>query len=99
MVIRNKGGRINSTSLYQALIEDTLRRDDEKHVLNLRHKKTLLQDLAYYLWEKKVQVLPIDDLNDWYQDWLQQHQEVQTQYQKISHAELEQDLRNKAIIQ
>jgi hypothetical protein len=33
----------------------------------------LTQDLAYYLWEKKVQVLPIDDLNDWYQDWLQQH--------------------------
>ena len=89
---------INSTSLYQALIEDTLRRDDEKHVLNLRHKKTLLQDLAYYLWEKKVQVLPIDDLNDWYQDWLQQHQEVQAQYQNISHAELEQDLRNSTLL-
>jgi hypothetical protein len=57
---------INSTSLYQALIEDTLRRDDEKHVLSLRHKKTLLQDLAYYLWQNKEQVLPIDDLNDWY---------------------------------
>jgi hypothetical protein len=53
---------INSTSLYQALIEDTLRRDDEKHVLSLRHKKTLLQDLAYYLWQNKEQVLPIDDL-------------------------------------
>ena len=89
---------INSTSLYQALIEDTLRRDDEKHVLNLRHKKTLLQDLAYYLWEKKVQVLPIDDLNDWYQDWLQQHQGVQAQYQNISHAELEQDLCNSTLL-
>jgi hypothetical protein len=51
-----------------------------------------------YLWEKKVQVLPIDDLNDWYQDWLQQHQEVQAQYQNISHAELEQDLRNSTLL-
>jgi hypothetical protein len=41
----------------------------------------LFEALAYYLWEKKVQVLPIDDLNDWYQDWLQQHQGVQAQYQ------------------
>ncbi len=89
---------INSTSLYQALIEDTLSRDDEKHVLHRRHKKRLLQDLAYYLWKNKAQVLPVDDLNDWYQGWLQKNERVQAQHSTISNAELEQDLRNSTLL-
>ncbi len=89
---------INSTSLYQALIEDTLSRDDEKHVLHRRHKKRLLQDLAYYLWKNKAQVLPVDDLNDWYQGWLQKNAGVQAQHIDNSNAELEQDLRNSTLL-
>ncbi|CAB5507376.1 High-affinity carbon uptake protein Hat/HatR [Bathymodiolus azoricus thioautotrophic gill symbiont] len=89
---------INSTSLYQALIEDTLSRDDEKHVLHRRHKKRLLQDLAYYLWQNKEQVLPIDDLNDWYQHWLRQDADLYAQYKDNSNAKLEQDLRNSTLL-
>jgi hypothetical protein len=69
-----------------------------KHVLSLRHKKTLLQDLAYYLWQNKEQVLPIDDLNDWYQHWLHQDADLYAQYKGTSNAELEQDLRNSTLL-
>jgi hypothetical protein len=40
--------------------------------------------LAYYLWQNKEQVLPIDDLNDWYQHWLHQDADLYAQYKNIS---------------
>jgi hypothetical protein len=67
-------------------------------ISRLIYKKRLLQDLAYYLWKNKAQVLPVDDLNDWYQGWLQKNERVQAQHSTISNAELEQDLRNSTLL-
>ena len=89
---------LNSASVYRTLIDDTLDRDGEKHILHPRHKHRLLQDFSYVLWQQNEQMLTINELNDWYQAWLHQDEDIYAQYKKHSNAELEQDLRNSTLL-
>ncbi|MBA5249434.1 MAG: NACHT domain-containing protein, partial [Gammaproteobacteria bacterium] len=89
---------VNSASVYQALIDDAIARDEGKHILHPRHKRQLLQDLSVVLWQQSEQVLTIDELNDWYQGWLHQNTDILQQYSTVSNDELERDLRNSTLL-
>lgn len=102
--LSQQGKTINASSIYQALINDALDRDEGKHILSLRHKKSLLQDLSAQLWQDSTQILNIDDLNDWYQTWLDRAN-LRSQYDNSSvvdssviNKKLEQDLRNSTLL-
>ncbi len=89
---------LNAAAVYGALIEESLSRDEGKHILKRRHKMRLLQDLAGFFWEENEQRLNIDDLNDWYQKWLRQDADLFAQYEHEGSQQLEQDLRNSTLL-
>lgn len=95
---KEQGLSINTFGFYEALIEDNLNRDTDKHMLKPRHKKRLLIDLAATLWNKSGQVWNIDDLNDWFQDWLIRDDSLARQYQREDSNILEMDLRNSSLL-
>ena len=83
-------------SLYEALVEDTLNRDEEKHTLQRRHKKSFLEDLAAWLWQDGQTQLDIDRLNDWYQGWIDRRG-LRGQYPQSTEI-LEKDIRNSSLL-
>ena len=89
--------QISLADIYQALIDDTLLRDDEKHVLQPRHKQRFLQDLAAHLWLEGTTGMHVDELNDWYQAWLS-HTELREQYNLFDNEVLEKDIRNSSLL-
>ena len=93
---QQRGQPVSLATVFAAIIEDTLSRDDEKHVLQRRHKRRLLRDLAAHLWRQRTSQIPIDALNDWYQTWLSDER-LRDQY-RFDHHVLEKDIRNSSLL-
>jgi len=88
------GRQIHGVSLYQKMVERWLARDAGKHHIRTEDKQALAYHLAAYLWRQRTDKLPINDLEDWFHDWLgQQSAGMQQRYQRISAEQLEEDLR------
>ena len=95
---KDKGSPINSASFYKALISDNINRDQEKHIIKPRHKKKLLMELSASLWKESSQIWKIDDLNDWFQNWLNSNDTLYKQYSNQESDVLERDLRNSTLL-
>ncbi|OQY01448.1 MAG: hypothetical protein B6I26_03730 [Desulfobacteraceae bacterium 4572_130] len=95
---KDKDISINSASFYKALINDNINRDQEKHILKPRHKKKLLMELSASLWKDSSQIWKIDDLNDWFQNWLNSDDTLYKQYSNQESDVLERDLRNSTLL-
>ncbi|WP_420208297.1 NACHT domain-containing protein [Candidatus Electronema sp. JC] len=96
--MKSQGLPVNAASFYQALIADSISRDDEKHILKPRHKQQLLTDLAAAFWQGATQVWQIDRLNDWFCAWLEARPALAAQYRDEDWQVLEKDLRNSTLL-
>ncbi len=98
-LIEHKNGnkKITSKVFYQALIDDTFSRDNEKHTINIRDKKRLLKEVSYMFYKKGIQSISIDKLNDWFNEYIYE-QPIFKKYQEKDFDILELDLRNSSLL-
>ena len=96
--LKNQGLPVNAASFYQALIKDNISRDDEKHIIKPRHKQQLLTDLAAAFWQDASQRWEVDQLNDWFCEWLEDRPSLAAQYRNEDSRVLEKDLRNSTLL-
>jgi WD40 repeat protein len=88
---------LNTSSFYQALVNDTLGRDEEKHTIRDRDKKFILKHLAFMMYREGVQRLHIDELNGWFLDLLADEKQLR-HYNLDQSYKLEVDLRNSTLL-
>ena len=96
--LKNRGLPINAASFYEALITENMNRDEGKHIIKARHKRELLMELAAAFWQKSTQTWKIDELNDWFCNWLHSNETLAKQYRGEESAVLEKDLRNSTLL-
>ena len=60
-----EGGTIDIGKLYEAFVDQTLARDEPKHVIPIREKKLLLAELALHLYVEGLNAIANDDLDAW----------------------------------
>jgi WD40 repeat protein/uncharacterized protein YjbI with pentapeptide repeats len=60
-----KGATIDIGKLYEAFVDQTLSRDEPKHVIPIREKKLLLAELALHLHVEGLNAIANDDLDAW----------------------------------
>ena len=92
------GQPINTKTFYDALIEDTLNRDNEKHTISMRHKKVLLQAIAAEMHRRSVQTMTVDALNDWFNAFILEAPIFKQYVIKEDFEVLERDLRNSTLL-
>lgn len=68
---KQAGRVINIARLYDIFIEQSLERDNPKHVLPVREKKRLLAALALDLHRQRRDALSVDALEDWFDEAVQ----------------------------
>ena len=59
------GATIDIGRLYEAFVDQTLARDEGKHVIPLREKKLLLAELALHLHDEGLNEIANDALDEW----------------------------------
>jgi hypothetical protein len=74
---RKAGHIINIARLYDIFIQQSLERDNPKHILPVREKRQLLADLALALHAKRRDTLANDALDDWFDEAAQHMPKLQ----------------------
>ena len=99
---KHAGRTVNITRLYDIFIEQSLGRDNPKHVLPIREKKRLLASLALSLHKKRRDALSVDALEDWFDEVVQRYPKLNRALSggdSLSNAErFLQDLRNASFL-
>ena len=99
---KRAGRVINIARLYDIFIEQSLERDNPKHVLSVREKKRLLAALALNLHKKRSDALSVDALEDWFDETVQRFPKLRRALEggeSLSNAErFLQDLRNASFL-
>jgi WD40 repeat protein/nucleoside phosphorylase len=91
---RAEGRTVNGATLYREMARRWLDRDDEKRHLEPRHKLLLSSHLAAHLWKTRSSLISVDDLEEWFHDWLEAQPKIQRLYGNLDRSLLEEDLRN-----
>jgi hypothetical protein len=72
-----KGATIDIGTLYETFVNQTLARDDGKHVIDLREKKILLGELALHLHVERLNDIANDDLDRWLTKQIKSNSELE----------------------
>ncbi|MDR2106396.1 MAG: pentapeptide repeat-containing protein [Coriobacteriales bacterium] len=91
---RAKGRTVNGATLYREMARRWLDRDAYKHHIEPRDKLSLAAHLAAHLWKTRSSSMPVDELEEWFHDWLEAQPKVHRLYRDLHHSLLEEDLRN-----
>ena len=83
----------NSSLLYQQIIKQWLLRDEGKHQLNSAHKQLLMEYLAVEFWRQGIQQWNMEQLEEWFDNFLFENPGIAGAYQTIHRELLKQDLR------
>ncbi len=62
------GRIINLTRLYDIFVDQVFERDNPKHIIPPREKRSLLQSLALYLHKRQQSEIGNDKLDEWFQN-------------------------------
>jgi nucleoside phosphorylase/uncharacterized protein YjbI with pentapeptide repeats len=89
-----EGRTVNGATLYREMARKWLDRDERKHHIKPRYKLSLAAHLAAHLWKTRSSSMPVDDLEEWFHDWLEAQPKVHRLYRDLHHSLLEEDLRN-----
>ncbi|MBB4268246.1 pentapeptide repeat-containing protein, partial [Roseospira visakhapatnamensis] len=89
---RAAGLRVQGVTLYRAMAQRWLERDQGKHRILPDHKMRLVAHLAAHLWTGGRTELPAEDLQAWFHDWREGRPDLR-RYQAMSVDQLEEDLR------
>ena len=89
---RALGRPVQGVTLYRAMAQRWLERDQGKHHILPEHKMRLAAYLAAYLWRAGRNALPFDDLQGWFHQWRDSQPDLR-RYTAIHPDQLEEDLR------
>ena len=96
--LRMQGRPIQGVALYRVFVQRWLHRDDGKHHLKVEHKQHLMMHLATWLWKRGQRVVPVTELEHWFNDWLEREPGIANRYQSLDRDKLEEDLRTATFI-
>ena len=90
------GETISTAKLYHEITQRWLERDNTKHFLIPEHKRELSKDLAAFLWKNKSSTIPIEQLENWCIEWLNDQPLLRSRYifSRDDNDKLLEDLRN-----
>jgi WD40 repeat protein/nucleoside phosphorylase len=91
---RTEGRMVNGATIFREMARSWLDRDSYKHHIEPRHKLSLAAHLAAHLWKTRSSSLPVDDLEEWFHDWLEAQPKIYRLYEKLDRTLLEEDMRN-----
>jgi WD40 repeat protein/nucleoside phosphorylase len=89
---RAAGLLVSGITLYRAMAERWLDRDQGKHLILPAHKLRLAAHLAAFLWRSRSPALTAERLQDWFHEW-RDSQPGFSRYAALSPDQLEEDLR------
>jgi len=90
---RLSGEQIYGVTLYESMVQHWLMRDEGKHQFSKRHKQLLMEHLAASLWQSKQRQWSVEQLEQWLEQFLDQHRSLARTYGNTKHEVLEEDLR------
>ena len=92
------GQTINTSTLYETIVNNWLARDEGKHELNRLHKKQLMKALAAEQHRRNGEPLTPDELDEWLDRWLYENPIEQSAYATTNRETLKKDLRTATCI-
>ncbi|MCB1029633.1 MAG: NACHT domain-containing protein, partial [Microthrixaceae bacterium] len=100
---RLSGRPVGAVDLYDGLVEAWLLRDKEKHKIPERLKPWLMEELAVELWARSERTMDADELEDWFEDRLDEDSRFARAVARLPEAErhpqvLAEDLRNATVV-
>ena len=66
---RANGKPVFGATLYKAMVEHWLARDERRHFIDPEHKSAFMAELAAWLWREKKTSAPAEDVENVFQDW------------------------------
>lgn len=90
--LRAEGRSVQGVTLYRAMAQRWLERDQGKHHILPEHKMRLVANLAAHLWRSGRGSLPADALQGWFHAWRHGQPDLQ-RYAAMPVEQLEEDLR------
>ncbi|MCP5230879.1 MAG: pentapeptide repeat-containing protein [Zoogloeaceae bacterium] len=90
---RAEGRKVYGVTLYRRMVRAWLERDGGKHILKPDHKMRLMPHLAAHLARGKRRLLPIAELEAWFNTFLAAQPDLKERYAGIDRDKLEEDLR------
>ena len=66
---RASGKPVFGATLYKAMVERWLARDEGKHFIDPKHKSAFMAELSAWLWREKKTTAPLEDVENLFQDW------------------------------
>ena len=90
---RLAGRIVHGVTLYRRMAQRWLERDSGKHHIRPNHKLRLAAHLAAYLWRGGHGVLPANELEAWFHEWLESQPDLVRRYGQLHPDQLEEDLR------
>jgi WD40 repeat protein/nucleoside phosphorylase len=90
---RLAGRVVYGVTLYRRMARRWLERDSGKHHILPDHKMRLATHLAAYLWRSGHGVLPANELEAWFHEWLEGQPDLCRRYASLHPDQLEEDLR------
>ena len=77
---RASGKPVFGATLYKAMVERWLARDEGKHFIDPEHKSTFMAELAAWLWREKKTAAPAKDLETIFRRWIRSDEDLNDIY-------------------
>ncbi len=77
---RASGKPVFGATLYKAMVERWLARDEGKHFIDPEHKSTFMAELAAWLWREKKTAAPAKDLENIFRRWIRSDEDLNDIY-------------------
>jgi hypothetical protein len=91
--LRAAGRRVYGVTLYRAMVERWLSRDEGKHHLRPDDKARLMRHLAAWTWQRGTRTVPAAELERAFHAWLRSDEELDWRYRRVEPDKLDEDLR------
>ena len=77
---RASGKPVFGATLYKAMVERWLARDEGKHFIDPEHKSTFMAELAAWLWREKKTAAPAKDVETIFRRWIRSDEDLNDIY-------------------
>ena len=77
---RASGKPVFGATLYKAMVERWLARDEGKHFIKPKHKSAFMAELAAWLWREKKTSAPAEDVETIFRRWIRSDEDLNDIY-------------------